>query len=89
MTLSNEEKFLSFLARWKSVSDISKLPGSTWRNVAEYTVDTPSVFTKEFLKAYKSLETYDYFVAGHFLNGDCHPTTKGTHSFFFFFLFFF
>ena len=49
----------------KWTNDISNLPEITWRNVSEYLLDTPSACTKESIKAYKSLEAYDYFVCGH------------------------
>ena len=51
------------LCDWSN--DIGKLPEISWRDVTEYLIDTPSVYTKEALKAYKSLEAYDYFVCGH------------------------
>ena len=51
------------LEEWSS--DIQKLPDICWRDVTEYLIDTPNIYTKEALKAYKSLEAYDYFVCGH------------------------
>ena len=45
--------------------DILALPSISWRDVTTYLIDTPSKFTNESLKAYKSLEAYDYFVCGH------------------------
>ncbi len=45
--------------------DISMLPDVSWRDVTEYLIDSPSLFTKEAMKAYKSLEAYDYFMCGH------------------------
>ena len=54
------------LKDWEN--DIKCLPNITWRDVTEYLIDTPSVFTKEAMKAYKSLEAYDYFVCGHVQN---------------------
>ena len=52
----------------KWTNDISSLPEITWRDVTEYLLDTPSAYTKESIKAYKSLEAYDYFVCGHVQN---------------------
>ena len=46
-------------------NDISNLPEITGRNVREYLLDTPSAYTKESIKAYRSLEVYDYSVCGH------------------------
>lgn len=51
---------------YDSIPDISS------RDVSEYLLDTPSEFTKESIKAYKSLEAYDYFVHGHVQ--DCYYT---------------
>ena len=45
--------------------DISKLPNITWRDVTEYVIDTPSVYTTESVKAYKSLNAFNYFLCGH------------------------
>eukprot|EP00112_Aurelia_sp_Birch-Aquarium-sp1_P020389 Seg5241.2 transcript_id=Seg5241.2/GoldUCD/mRNA.D3Y31 product="hypothetical protein" protein_id=Seg5241.2/GoldUCD/D3Y31 len=42
--------------------DISNLPDLSWREVTEYLLDTPSVYTKESIK---SLEVYNYFTCGH------------------------
>lgn len=51
--------------REKWSDDIRNLPPVTSRDVTEYLLDTPSEFTKENLRAYKSLEAYDYFACGH------------------------
>ena len=45
--------------------NINKFPDITWRDVTEYLIETPSLYTKESMKAYKSLEAFDYFVCGH------------------------
>ena len=42
--------------------NINKFPDITWRNVTEYLIKTPSLYTKESMKAYKSLEAFDCFV---------------------------
>ena len=53
----------------KWVNDITKLPSITWRDVTTYLLDTPSEFTKENVKAYKSLEAYStFFLCGHVQN---------------------
>ena len=56
----------------KWTNDISNLPEITWRDVTEYLLDTASAYTKESIKAYKSLEAYDYFVCGHVQNSYYH-----------------
>ena len=45
--------------------DVAFLPDITWRDVETYLIDTPSEYTKESMRAYKSLDAYDYFVCGH------------------------
>ena len=48
--------------------DLSKLPDITWGDVYNYLINTTSIYTKEKLKAYKSLEAYNFFVCGHVQN---------------------
>ena len=45
--------------------NINKFPDITWRDVTEYLIETSSLYTKESMKAYKSLEAFDYVVCGH------------------------
>ena len=40
--------------------NINKFPDITWRDVTEYLIETSSLYTKESMKAYKSLEAFDY-----------------------------
>ena len=46
-------------------ADITKLPDINWMDIQTYLIDTPSEFTKDSLKAWRSLEAYDYYVCGH------------------------
>ena len=79
-TLEPDDKQLYYkklrLKNWEQLPDpyslsdgwsdnISMLPEVSWRDVSEYLIDSPSSFTKEAMKAYKSLEAYDYFMCGH------------------------
>ena len=48
---------------WKD--DISLLPDVQWGDIYTYLINTPSEYTNENLKAYKSLEAYNFFVCGH------------------------
>ena len=45
--------------------NINKFPDITWRDITEYLIEMPSLYTKESMKAYKSLEPFDCFVCGH------------------------
>ena len=67
--LTTEEQLADpYTRKEKWTNDISSLPEITWRDVTEYLLDTPSAYTKESIKAYKSLETYNNFVCGHVQN---------------------
>ncbi|XP_065068517.1 uncharacterized protein LOC135693861 [Rhopilema esculentum] len=57
-------------------NDITLLPSLSWRDVTEYLIDTPSKFTKEALKAYKSLEAYNYFICNHVHDCYYHEVSK-------------
>ena len=57
-------------------NNITLLPDLSWRDVTEYLIDTPSKFTKEALKAYKSLEAYDYFICNHVHDCYYHEVSK-------------
>jgi len=65
LTLSNGERLPDPYTLTGWTDNIRDLPGITWRDVNDYLINTPSVFTKDPLKAYKSLQAYDYFVCGH------------------------
>ena len=54
-----------FTLKDKQSDNIMNLPDISTRHVDTYLIDTPSPYTKESMKAYKSLEAYDYFVCGH------------------------
>ena len=40
-------------------------PDVTYGDIYTYLIDMPGVYTKEALKAFKSLEAYQFFVSGH------------------------
>ena len=46
-------------------SGLKDLPSITWIDMHTYLIDTPSEYTKEKLKAYKSLDAYNFYVCGH------------------------
>ena len=48
--------------------NINKFPDISWSDVTEHLIETPSLNTKVSMKPYKSLETFDYFVCGHYSN---------------------
>eukprot|EP00795_Rhopilema_esculentum_P015969 gene15969-7301_t len=66
LTLSSGEAIPDrYILQSEWSNDIANLPELSWRDVTEYLIDSPSNFSKESMKAYKSLEAYDYFVCKH------------------------
>ena len=59
---SNEEIMLPdpyALKEWHN--DPLSWPDLTFGDIYTYLIDTPGIYTRESLKAYKSLEAYDFF----------------------------
>ena len=48
-----------------SKDNVQLLPDITWADIYNYLINTPSSCTNENLKAYKSLEAYNFFAFGH------------------------
>ena len=61
LTLSTGESLLDpfTIKNWKF--DDSLLPDISWPDIYNYLIEYPSVFSKESLKAYKSLEGHNFF----------------------------
>lgn len=51
------------IADWSD--DVQFLPDITNMDLVHYLIYTPSEFTQQSLRAYKSLEAYNFFIAGH------------------------
>ena len=47
------------------VDDVRRWPQVEFGDIYTYLIDTKGVFTKESLKAYKSLDAFNYFLSGH------------------------
>ena len=44
--------------------DFTKWPDISYADIFEYLINSPSIYTKKSLKAYKSLESYKYVLSG-------------------------
>ena len=51
------------LVNWKN--DVSMMPDITWGDMYNYLINSPSNFTHDSIKAYKSLESYKFYICGH------------------------
>ena len=64
MLTSGEQLTDPYLLKDKWSDDIASLPEITWRDVTKYLLDTPSTYTKDLIKAYKSLEAMTILCVG-------------------------
>ena len=65
LTLSHGFALLDPFAVEEWCDNTSKIPEVTCPHIYSYLIDTPSEFTKEKMKCYKSLEAYNFFICGH------------------------
>ena len=63
------------LGETKWSEDLSKWPNLEFGDLYTYLIDSVGIFTKEKLKAYKSLEAHNYFFNGHVRTVPSHQTT--------------
>ena len=77
LTLSDHKKYLQKLKLsdgdqlpdpytlkcWINTS--KHIPNITWVDISTCLLHTPSEYTKEVLKAYKSMDAYNFFFCGH------------------------
>lgn len=54
------------ITEWEE--DPGKWPDIQWPDIHLFLVEKPSVYTREKLRAYKSLDAYDYVLCGHVQN---------------------
>ena len=53
----------TLVENWKDNEKL--LPDITLTDIYNYVINTPSLYTNENLRAYKSLEAYNFFASGH------------------------
>ena len=53
----------TLVENWKD--NVKLLCDITWADIYNYLINMASLYTNENLKAYKSLEAYNFFVCGH------------------------
>ena len=63
------------------IEDVDALLEVSRKDVMHYHIKTPSIYTKRKLKAYKSLEAFDYFVCGHVQKCYYHSIKKTSFCF--------
>lgn len=62
------------LSDWKD--DVTLMPDVSWIDIQNYLINTPSSFTSESLKAYKSLDAYNFFICAHVQDVFIHQIDK-------------
>lgn len=72
-----EDPFATADERWSE--DLSKWPDVEFGDVYTNLTDTKGAYTKESLRAYKSLEAYNYYENGH-VHTVCHFSTSKHYS---------
>ena len=60
----------------KCVNNVSKWPEILWSDICDYFIDTIGMYTKDQIKAYRSLEAYCYYKRGHVYPVLYHPVSK-------------
>ena len=66
LTLTNGQLLpdpYGIVENWKS--DVKLMPDVSWGDMYNYLVNSPSEYTHDNLKAYKSLEAFNFFVCNH------------------------
>ena len=77
LTLSTGEQLPDpFILHSNWSDDVSLLSDITYPDIYHYLIEYPSQFSKESLKVYKSLESYNFFVSGHVQNVCYHEVEK-------------
>ena len=58
------------------INDVTTWPDLQLGDIYTYLIDSKGTFTRETLKAYKSLEAYNYFYNGYVQTVFCHQTNR-------------
>ena len=65
LTLADGQKLPDPLSLTEWGNDVTLLPDVNWPDIYNYLINSPSEYTYESMKAYKSLTAYEYFICGH------------------------
>ena len=83
LTLNNDKILpdpYSISEGWST--ETANFPDVTYPDIYNYLIETPSEFTRDKMKVYKSLEAFNFFVSGHV--DDVFVKDSGLKSFLFF-----
>ena len=69
-----QDPYSLFEEEW--IDDITKWPSIEFSDVYNYLINSTGCYTKDSLKAYKSLEAYNYFVSGHVQTVNFHESSE-------------
>ena len=68
LTLTNGDRLPDPYAVTEWTEDVSKWPNIQWPDILFYFLEKPSRYTLDKLRAYRSLDAYNYVLCGHVQN---------------------
>lgn len=65
LTLTNGTRLVDPYTLTQWMDELTGLPPVEWPDIYTYLIEKPSVYSKDKLRAYKSLDAYNYVLNGH------------------------